>query len=31
METPQLPPDLERLERLLAGRERSEPSADLKD
>lgn len=31
METPQLPPDLERLEQLLAGRERPEPSADLKE
>lgn len=31
METPELPPDLERLERLLAGRERPEPSADLKE
>lgn len=30
METPQLPPDLERLERLLAERERPEPSAELK-
>jgi hypothetical protein len=31
METPELPPDLERLERLLAERERPEPSPDLKD
>ena len=31
METPQVPPDLKRLERLLAGRERPEPSADLKE
>ena len=30
METPPLPPDLERLERLLAERERPEPSAELK-
>jgi hypothetical protein len=31
METPQLPPDLERFERLLAGRERPEPSTDLRE
>ena len=30
METPQLPSDLENLEKLLADRERPEPSADLK-
>lgn len=31
MVSPQLPSDLERLERLLAGRERPEPSADLRE
>ncbi len=31
MEKPQLPPDLERLEQLLAERGRPEPSADLKE
>ena len=30
METPELPPDLKRLERLLAERERPEPPSDLK-
>ena len=31
METPQLPPELKRLERLVAERDRPEPSADLKE
>jgi hypothetical protein len=31
METPQLPPDLQKLERLLAERDRPQPSPDLKE